>query len=47
MKRPRIRKRVESGTNIGSIAVISRTTGSVPCLLTPDLADNRNPAWSF
>jgi len=40
-------ERVDSAANIGSIAVISRTTGSVPCLLTPDAADNRNPSWSF
>jgi TolB protein len=40
-------ERVDRTTNIGSIAVISRNAGSVPCLLTPDLADNRNPAWSF
>jgi hypothetical protein len=40
-------ERVDSASDIGSIAVISRATGSVPCLLTPDLADNRNPAWSF
>ncbi len=38
---------VDSNTNVGSIAVISRDAGSVPCLLTPDPADNRNPAWSF
>jgi Tol biopolymer transport system component len=40
-------ERVDAAANIGSIAVISRATGSVPCLLTPDLADNRNPSWSF
>jgi dipeptidyl aminopeptidase/acylaminoacyl peptidase len=40
-------ERVDPASNIGSIAVISRTTGSVPCLLTPGLADNRNPTWSF
>jgi Tol biopolymer transport system component len=40
-------ERVDSGTNVGSIAVISRTGGSVPCLLAADLNDNRNPAWSF
>ena len=40
-------ERVDSSANIGSIAVISRTAGSLPCSLTPDLADNRNPAWSF
>ena len=40
-------ERVGTAGNIGSIAVISRTTGSIPCLLTPDPADNRNPSWSF
>ncbi len=40
-------ERVDAASNVGSIAVISRNPGSVPCLLTPDLADNRNPAWRF
>jgi len=40
-------ERVGTVGNIGSIAVISRTVDSIPCLLTPDPADNRNPAWSF
>jgi len=40
-------ERVDRTTNIASIAVISRNAGSVPCVLTPDPADNRNPTWSF
>ena len=40
-------ERVDPGTNLGSIAIISRSVGSVPCLLTDGLADDRNPAWSF
>jgi Tol biopolymer transport system component len=40
-------ERVDSSTNVGEIAVISRSAGSVPCLFTADLSDNRNPAWSF
>jgi len=36
-----------AGTNAGSIAVISSDPGSVPCRLTADPADNRNPAWAF
>ncbi|HET6281763.1 MAG TPA: hypothetical protein VFH73_12375 [Polyangia bacterium] len=39
-------ERVDTTTNVGSIALIARTPGSVPCVLTPDLADNRNPTWS-
>jgi Tol biopolymer transport system component len=40
-------ERVDASTNTGSIAVISRNAGSLPCILTADLSDNRNPAWSF
>jgi len=40
-------ERVDRATNVGAIAVISRVSGSVPCLLTPDASDSRNPAWSF
>ena len=40
-------ERVDPGTNVGSIAVISRNSGSVPCSLTTNLSDNRNPAWTF
>ena len=40
-------ERFNRASNVGAIAVISRTPGSVPCLLTVDQADNRNPAWSF
>ncbi len=40
-------ERVDRATNVAAIAVISRVPGSVPCLLTPGLDDNRNPAWSF
>jgi dipeptidyl aminopeptidase/acylaminoacyl peptidase len=40
-------ERIDPGTNIGSIAIISRSAESVPCLFTSDLADDRNPAWSF
>jgi len=40
-------ERVDPATNLGSIAVISRNSGSVPCLLTTDPSDNRNPAWTF
>lgn len=39
-------ERVDTTSNIGSIALIARTPGSVPCVLTPGLADNRNPTWS-
>jgi hypothetical protein len=39
--------RVEKGTNVASIAVVSRAGGSVPCVLTADHADDRNPSWSF
>jgi Tol biopolymer transport system component len=39
--------RIDRATNVGSIAVVSRAQGSVPCLLAPAGADDRNPAWSF
>jgi Tol biopolymer transport system component len=39
-------ERIDHATNIASIAVISRTSGSLPCVLTPGASDNRNPAWS-
>jgi Tol biopolymer transport system component len=39
--------RVEKGTNVASIAVVSRAGGSSPCALTADYADDRNPSWSF
>jgi dipeptidyl aminopeptidase/acylaminoacyl peptidase len=37
---------VQPDTNLARLAVISRATGSVPCVITPDTADYRNPAWS-
>jgi hypothetical protein len=39
-------ERVDKSTNLATIVVISRATGSVPCALTPPTSDNRNPAWS-
>jgi hypothetical protein len=38
-------ERIDRQTNIATIAVVSRQAGSVPCDLTPSLADNRNPSW--
>jgi Tol biopolymer transport system component len=37
---------VETSSNLGSIAVISRELGSVPCLIVTGDGDNRNPSWS-
>ena len=39
-------ERVDTTSNVGSIALIARTPGSVPCVLTPGTADNRNPTWA-
>jgi Tol biopolymer transport system component len=39
-------ERVDTTSNVGQIALISRTRGSLPCILAPGTADNRNPAWS-
>ncbi len=39
-------ERVDKVNNVAAIALISRAAGSVPCLLTPYQADNRNPTWS-
>ena len=39
-------ERIDRPSNVASIALIARAAGSTPCLLTPDLADNRNPTWS-
>ena len=39
-------ERVDSASNIASIAVISRVAGSVACPITLAGTDNRNPSWS-
>jgi dipeptidyl aminopeptidase/acylaminoacyl peptidase len=39
-------ERIDTKTNVASIALISRQAGSQPCVLTPAGSDNRNPAWS-
>lgn len=39
-------ERVDPGTNLGSIAVISREAGSTPCVVAASGADNRNPSWA-
>jgi Tol biopolymer transport system component len=39
-------EQVNLDTNVASIAVISRETGSTPCIITPGTADSRNPTWS-
>jgi dipeptidyl aminopeptidase/acylaminoacyl peptidase len=39
-------ERIDTKTNLGSIAIISRAAGSQPCVLTPAGSDNRNPSWS-
>jgi dipeptidyl aminopeptidase/acylaminoacyl peptidase len=39
-------ERVDASSNVAQIALISRTRGSVPCILTPDTADSRNPSWA-
>jgi hypothetical protein len=38
--------RIEKGTNVASIAVVSRAAGSVPCVLAAAGGDDRSPAWS-
>jgi Tol biopolymer transport system component len=37
---------IDKSTNLATIAVISRDSGSQPCTLTPAGSDNRNPSWS-
>lgn len=39
-------ERVDRASNVASIALISRTAGSMSCILTADTADSRNPSWS-
>jgi WD40-like Beta Propeller Repeat/Pacifastin inhibitor (LCMII) len=39
-------ERVNKATNVASIVLLARASGSLPCSLTPDGADSRNPAWS-
>jgi hypothetical protein len=39
-------ERVDPGTNVGSIAVISREAGSTPCVVAASGANNRNPSWT-
>jgi Tol biopolymer transport system component len=39
-------ERVNSATNVASIVLLPRTSGASPCVLVPDGADSRNPAWS-
>jgi Tol biopolymer transport system component len=40
-------ERVDRTSNLGSITIISRDAGSVPCVIVGDGADNRNPSWMF
>jgi Tol biopolymer transport system component len=39
-------ERVDKVTNLGTVAIISREAGSMPCILTPAVEDSRNPTWS-
>jgi Tol biopolymer transport system component len=39
-------ERVDTASNLGSIALISRAIGSAPCVIVTGGGDNRNPAWS-
>jgi Tol biopolymer transport system component len=39
-------ERVNKATNVASIVLLARTPGSLPCTLTPNAADSRNPSWS-
>jgi Tol biopolymer transport system component len=38
-------ERVVQSSSVSSIVVVSTEPGSVPCQVTTDLYDNRNPAW--
>ena len=37
---------VDPSTNLAAIAVMSRQSGSTPCVLLAAGSDNRNPTWS-
>jgi Tol biopolymer transport system component len=39
-------ERVDPGSNVASIAVISRALGSSPCVIATGGGDYRNPSWS-
>jgi Tol biopolymer transport system component len=38
-------ERVDGATNISQLAIISRAVDSVPCALTPNTTNDRNPSW--